>query len=196
MVLLHTLEKLSARHKWKIVVAHFNHRLRGRASDADEKLVRRTTVRMKLPVVVERADVKAFAKKSKLSIEMAARKLRHEFLARVARKKKIKTIAFAHHADDQVELFFLRLLRGAGGEGLGGMKWQSPSPADKTISLIRPLLDFSKAELFDFTRESKIRFRQDATNLSSDFLRNRIRKSCCRCCGKNISQVWTKQFCA
>ena len=106
---------------------------------------------------------------------MAARKLRHEFLARVARNQKIKTIALAHHADDQVELFFLRLLRGAGGDGLAGMKWRSPSPADKTISLVRPLLGFSKRELAEFARENKICFRDDATNFSSDFLRNRIR---------------------
>jgi tRNA(Ile)-lysidine synthase len=175
MVLLHALKKLSARHKWKIVVAHFNHQLRGRASDTDEKLVRKMAAAMKLPLVFERADVKKFAAQSKLSIEMAARKLRHEFFARIARKQKIKTIALAHHADDQVELFFLRLLRGAGGEGLAGMKWHSPSPADRTISIVRPLLDFSKSELAEFARENKIQFWHDATNFFSDFLRNRIR---------------------
>jgi tRNA(Ile)-lysidine synthase len=175
MALLHALGKLSERHKWKILVAHFNHQLRGRASDADEKLVRKTAAAMNLPFVVERADVKGFAAQSKLSIEMAARKLRHEFFARAARERKIKTVAIAHHADDQVELFFLRLLRGAGGEGLAGMKWLSPSPADKKISLIRPLLDLSKEELRQFARESKIQFRDDATNFCSDFLRNRVR---------------------
>jgi tRNA(Ile)-lysidine synthase len=174
-VLLHALEKLSKRHKWKITVAHFNHQLRGRASDADEKLVRKTAAAMKLPILVERANVKEFTQKSKLSIEMAARKLRHDFFARAARKQKIKTIALAHHADDQVELFFLRLLRGAGGEGLGGMKWQSSSPADGKTSLVRPLLDLRKEELRQFARENKIQFRDDATNFSSDFLRNRIR---------------------
>jgi tRNA(Ile)-lysidine synthase len=175
MTLLHTLNILSAKNRWKIVVAHFNHRLRGRASDADERLVRKTAVLMKLPLVAESADVKAFAAKLKLSVEMAARQLRHEFLARAARKHKIKIIATAHHADDQVELFFLRLLRGAGGEGLAGMKWRSPSPADESVSLVRPLLDFSKCELTEFARESRIHFREDATNSSSDFLRNRIR---------------------
>jgi tRNA(Ile)-lysidine synthase len=175
MVLLHALKKISERHKWKIVVAHFNHQLRGRASDADEKLVRKTAAAMKLPFVVRRADVKKFAAQSKLSIEMAARKLRHEFFVRVARQQKIKTIALAHHADDQVELFFLRLLRGAGGEGLSGMKWNAPSPADKTIAIVRPLLGFSKTELAKFAHENKIKFRDDATNFSTDFLRNRIR---------------------
>jgi tRNA(Ile)-lysidine synthase len=175
MVLLHALEKLSARHKWKIAIAHFNHKLRGRASDADEKLVRKTAAAMKLPITAESADVKLFAKKSKLSIEMAARKLRHEFFVRAARERKIQTIALAHHADDQIELFFLRLLRGAGGEGLAGMKWESPSPTDKTIALVRPLLDFSKNELAEFARKNKIHFRDDLTNFSTDFLRNRIR---------------------
>ena len=106
---------------------------------------------------------------------MAARKLRHKFLANTARENKISTVALAHHADDQVELFFLRLFRGAGGEGLGGMKWRSRSPADQKISLVRPLLSFSKAEILEFARENKIAFRNDATNYSSDFLRNRIR---------------------
>ena len=112
MVLLHLLKALSVERRWKLTVAHFNHRLRGRASDADEVFVRKTAKGMKLPFVSKRADVKRFARESKLSIEMAARKLRHEFLAEVARACKIKTIALAHHADDQVELFFLRLLRG------------------------------------------------------------------------------------
>jgi len=176
MTLLHALKQLTARHQWQLVIVHFNHRLRGRASDADERLVCKTGAAMRLPVIAERADVKAFAAKSKLSLEMAARKLRHEFLARVARKHKIETIALAHHADDQVELFFLRLLRGAGGAGLAGMKWRSPSPADKTISLVRPLLGFTKVGLAEFARENKVRFREDATNDSTDFLRNRIRQ--------------------
>jgi len=175
MTLLHALKKLSAKHQWRLTVAHFNHRLRGRASDADERLVRKTAASMKLGVVAESADVKAFAAMSKLSPEMAARKLRHEFLARIAGERKIKKIALAHHAGDQVELFFLRLLRGAGGEGLAGMKWRSQSPADKTIALVRPLLNLTKAELLEFAHRNKIRFRDDATNFSSDFLRNRIR---------------------
>jgi len=74
-----------------------------------------------------------------------------------------------------VELFFLRVLRGAGGEGLAGMKWRSPSPVDSKIMLVRPLLDATKAELRGFARESKIRFRDDATNTSLDLPRNRVR---------------------
>jgi tRNA(Ile)-lysidine synthase len=175
LVLLHVLHSLAKKNRWKISVAHFNHRLRGRASDADEKLVHRTARKLSLPFYVAGADVKKFAAQSKISVEMAARKLRHEFLARVAREQKNSVVALAHHADDQVELFFLRVLRGAGGEGLAGMKWQSSSPANWKITLVRPLLGFTKAEILEFANTEKIRFRDDATNFTSDFLRNRIR---------------------
>jgi tRNA(Ile)-lysidine synthase len=175
MVLLHTLNSLAAARGWKLAVAHFNHQLRGRSSDRDETLVRKTVAALKLPLTVERADVKGFARSSGLSLEMAARKLRHEFLARTARAGRIPTLALAHHADDQVELFFLRLLRGAGGEGLAGMKWRSPSPMDKRITLVRPLLDRTKDELGEFARAAGIVFRTDATNLTRTMPRNRVR---------------------
>jgi tRNA(Ile)-lysidine synthase len=175
MVLLQALHSLAPAHRWQIVVAHFNHQLRGRASNADETLVRRTASRLGCDCVVGRADVKQAAARAKVSVEMAARKLRHEFLARTARRRRISTIALAHHADDQVELFFLRLLRGAGGEGLAGMKWRSPSPADPSISLARPLLDCSKAELLAYARKQRVPYREDATNAATDILRNRIR---------------------
>jgi len=175
MVLLRVLHGLSSRHHWKLTVAHFNHRLRGRSSDADERLVRRAAAALKLPFVAGRGDVKGLARKSKLSIEMAARQLRHEFLARAAQERKIRAVVLAHHADDQVELFFLRLLRGAGGEGLAGMKWRSPSPVDSKIRLLRPLLDATKEELRRFARENKIRFREDATNAQLEMPRNRLR---------------------
>ncbi len=175
LVLLHALHSLAPKFLWKISVAHFNHQLRGRASDADEKLVRQTAADLALPVFIGRADVKTYAAKSKFSIEMAARKLRHEFLAHTAKAQKISVVALAHHANDQVELFFLRVLRGAGGEGLAGMKWCSPSPVDKKLTLVRPLLGLTKIELLDFGRENNIKFREDASNASSDFLRNRIR---------------------
>ena len=175
MALLHALHQLSSRHRWRLTVAHFNHQLRGRSSDADEKLVRQTAAAMGLPFVAGRANVREFAKRTKLSVEMAARKLRHDFFARTAKERKIRVIALAHHADDQVELFFLRVLRGAGGEGLAGMKWRSPSPVDSKIMLVRPLLDATRAELRGFARENKIRFREDATNTSLDLPRNRVR---------------------
>jgi tRNA(Ile)-lysidine synthase len=175
MTLLHALHALAKQWGWCIVVAHFNHQLRGRSSDADENLVRKTAAALGLPFVSGRADVKSFAQRSKLSIEMAARKLRHEFFTRVASERNISSIALAHHADDQVELFFLRVLRGAGGRGLAGMKWCAPSPAQNRIKIIRPLLGFKKSELLQFARKNKFYFREDSTNARSDILRNRIR---------------------
>jgi tRNA(Ile)-lysidine synthase len=175
MTLLQLLQILSTRHKWKLTVAHFNHQLRGQSNNGDEAFVHRTAAALKLPFVADRADVRNFAKTSKLSIEMAARKLRHEFYVRTGRERQISTVALAHHADDQVELFFLRVLRGAGGEGLAGMKWRSASPVDKKITLVRPLLDVTKGELQSFASENKIRFREDATNARLDLPRNRVR---------------------
>ncbi len=174
-VLLAALHSLADKYRWQLSVAHFNHRLRGRASQADESLVCRTAAQFSLPFFSGQADVARFARQAKISLEMAARRLRHEFLARIAREQKISTIALAHHADDQVELFFLRLLRGAGGAGLAGMKSGSPSPVDSKLRLVRPLLGFTKADLIEFAGEQNIAFREDASNLTANFLRNRIR---------------------
>jgi tRNA(Ile)-lysidine synthase len=176
MVLLRVLHRLSKENRWRLVVAHLNHCLRGRSSDADERLVLKTARRLALPVFRERLEVAAFAKSHRLSTEMAARQLRHGFLARVAAENRISTVALAHHADDQVELFFLRLLRGSGGEGLAGMKWRSPSPQDPNVQLIRPLLDLPKSTLREFAKTEGIVFREDATNGQLEFQRNRVRQ--------------------
>jgi tRNA(Ile)-lysidine synthase len=175
MVLLHLLHNLARSSGWKLTLAHFNHRLRGRSSDADQRLVRDTARRLGLPFVTAAADVQQFARTSGLSLEMAGRKLRHEFLARAASRLRISKIAFAHHADDQLELFFLRLLRGSGGTGLSGMKPRNPSPVDARIELIRPLVAEPKAQLAEYAAALKITFREDATNSSLDIQRNRIR---------------------
>jgi tRNA(Ile)-lysidine synthase len=106
---------------------------------------------------------------------MAAREARHRFLAGAARAEGAENIALAHHADDQVELFFLRLLRGAGMRGLAGMRWSSPSPADARVQLVRPLLECSKAGLIEFARAARVKFREDASNGGLDILRNKVR---------------------
>ena len=175
MVLLHLLNTIAPDSDGKLFVAHLNHQLRGRSSDADERLVSRVAAKLELPVHVAYAEVKAHAKRTGNSIEMSARELRHRFLADVAGRRNCDCIALAHHADDQVELFFLRLLRGSGGRGLGGMKWRTTSPADHRIKLIRPLLDVSRSDIEQYARANKIPFRVDATNVSRDPLRNRIR---------------------
>lgn len=175
MVLLHALARLAPEHRWRLVVAHFNHQLRGRSSDADQRLVQRAAKQLRLSFISGAADVRAHAAARGTSVEMAARELRHKFLARAASTRKIGVIATAHHADDQVELFFLRLLRGAGAEGLGGMKWRNPSPVNPRISLARPLLGETKTALQAWAAHEKISFREDASNASVDIRRNRIR---------------------
>jgi len=195
MVLLEVLARLAPRHNWRLAVAHLNHGLRGRSSDADERLVKRTAARLRLRFVSERADVAGRAKERGISVEMAGRELRHKFLSETAASLGFRTIALAHHADDQVELFLLRLLRGAGSEGLAGMKWRSASPhrmgmedlqkgtkrtkgsagGGKAIELIRPLLGITKKEMAEYARKMRVRFREDATNAQLDFQRNRIR---------------------
>ena len=175
MVLLKILHELSRKHGWGLVVAHLNHQLRGRSSDADEGLVRQVAKKMRLKLIAGREGVREFARENGVSLEMAARKLRHDFLAGAAKGIGGRTIALAHHGDDQVELFFLRLLRGTGGEGLAGMKWMTRSPSNPKIKLIRPLLDVSKEQLRHYAEENGIAFREDATNASLDIQRNRIR---------------------
>jgi len=175
MVLLHLLQQLAPDFGWRLCVAHFNHQLRGRASEADERFVRKAAATLGLPVRIGRGAVSSVAKQQGLSLEMAARELRHKFLAQAARRLKCRTIAVAHHADDQVELFLLRLLRGAGGDGLAGMKWQSVSPADQRLQIVRPLLDLTKETLEQHARAEQIRHREDVSNASGDMLRNRLR---------------------
>ena len=176
MLLLRVLHTLRRKHRWTLVAAHFNHQLRGRAAREDQQFVARAARRFKLRFESASADVKAFARANKLSVEMAARHLRHDFLARTARALGLRKIITAHHADDQVELFFLRLFRGAGAQGLSGMDWLSPSPADQTVTLVRPLLAERKAALLAFARQNKIAFREDSTNRSTALARNRIRR--------------------
>ena len=175
VVLLHLLHRLGRKHRWRLTAGHLNHQLRGRSSEADERLVRRTAANLQLPLVVGRADVRSCARARGWSLEMTARELRHGFLARTAARLRIPSVALAQHADDQVELFFLRLLRGSGGEGLAGMRWRNRSPRDKAIELVRPLLDQPKRALREWALAEGVKYREDASNAAVDFQRNRIR---------------------
>lgn len=175
MVLLHVLHQLAPARGWTLVVAHLNHRLRGRSSDADERFVRAQCARLKLPCVTERRAVRPPAQPQKPSLEMAARSVRHLFLAQTARRRRCPVVALAHHADDQAELVLLRLLRGAGSEGLGGMRRRAPSPADARVQLIRPLLGVSRQAIEAHAAAHRIPHREDRSNVDRRILRNRIR---------------------
>lgn len=176
MVLLRVLSRLAPAWGWRLYAAHFNHGLRGDAADADQALVASQAAAAGCAgFISERGDVAGLAAREKISIEMAARRLRHAFLARAARQTGAGVIALGHHAGDQAELFFLRLIRGAGSGGISGMRWEGPSPADPLARLARPLLDVPRAELERFAREEGVPFREDESNQSRDMLRNRVR---------------------
>lgn len=175
MVLLEVLRRVAPEHGWRLAVAHFNHRLRGAESDGDAALVREVAAKWGLPHFEESWRHEDDGRVGKHGLEMAARLARHEFLARAAAAAGGKTVALAHHADDQAELFFLRLFRGAGGEGLGGMPWSNPSPVDAAVRLVRPLLEETRATLRDYAAQHGIAFREDASNADPAHERNRIR---------------------
>jgi tRNA(Ile)-lysidine synthase len=175
MVLLHLFEELAPAHRWSLAVAHFNHCLRGAESDADEAFVRSAAAQGNFSFHSAADDVRAFAQNGGISIEMAARELRHRFLIETARHTGIHQIVLAHHEDDNLETFWLRLLRGDVGRGLVGMRWKRPTGKEEVIQFIRPLLNVRKQDLQEYAAEREIPFREDASNADPAFLRNRLR---------------------
>lgn len=174
MLLMHVLHQLAAKHRWRLVVAHINHKLRGRASDVDQRLVEKSAKQLKLKISTaswgrEPAAVKEYG------LEMAARNARLSFLGKAARRHRCTYVATGHHRDDQVETFFWRLFRGAGGVGLGGMRQVDDFPLNFGLKTIRPLLIFGKDEIRKFANEKKLKFREDNSNQDVAILRNRIR---------------------
>ena len=154
------------------VLAHLHHGIRGRAADADAAFVRRLARRLDLPLLLERADVPAQARAAGISLEMAARVARYAFFARAARQVHAAAVLVAHTADDQAETVLLRLARGAGPQGLGGM---APVSCRNGLTILRPLLGVRHADLVALLRKHRWRWREDASNRDLHFLRNRVR---------------------
>ncbi len=164
MVLAYLLLKT----KVQFVAAHCNFHLRGEESDGDEKFVRSFCEKNEIQCFVKRFETEKFAKEQGLSIEMAARELRYAWFEELRQQLGYDKIAVAHHADDQAETFFINLLRGAGLNGLKGMKPQNGV-------IIRPLLWASREQIRKYAVENQILWREDHTNAESVYLRNRIR---------------------
>jgi tRNA(Ile)-lysidine synthase len=150
-------------------VVHLNHKLRGRASDADEKFVAQLAAKHGLDFHVERVDIAAQAKREKANLEDAARRARYDFFSRLIAENKVDRVATAHTADDQAETVLAHILRGTGLAGLAGIH-----PA--TESVIRPLLHVRRADLHTYLRSKKQTWREDATNRDTTRTRARIRK--------------------
>ena len=169
VALLHILYRLRLEWDLHLGVAHFDHGLRGEASAEDARFVAGLARDLDLPLHGGEGDVRGLAQAKKISLQMAARQLRLDFLHQVRSDHAYERVALGHTADDQVELFFLRLLRGAGTEGLKGM-WPC-TPA----GLVRPLLAVGKEVLLAWLQQEKLPHREDLSNLSRRYLRNRVR---------------------
>jgi tRNA(Ile)-lysidine synthetase-like protein len=166
---------IAPRRMLRPIIAHLDHGLRGEAAAADADFVRAFAEARGVPCVVERADVRVYAREQKCSIEVAARTLRYRFLSRVAEAYQAPWVALAHHADDQAETVLLRLIRGTGLAGLRGMQIRSPLPTAPHLTAVRPLLRVLRADIEQYCHEQRLNPRHDATNDALDYMRNRIR---------------------
>jgi tRNA(Ile)-lysidine synthase len=151
---------------------HFNHQLRSGESKKDERFVKNLARKHKVPFYGGTGNVKHEARKTKTSIEECARQMRYEFFLRTLKAKKIQVIALAHTQDDQAETVLMRVLQGTGLRGLQGIREKFRMGG---VTLVRPLLAFTKKELLSYLAKEHIPFRSDKTNDSSRFVRNRIR---------------------
>jgi tRNA(Ile)-lysidine synthase len=166
--LLHLLKALQPARNLTLYAAHLNHEWRGQEAEDDAAFCKKMAEDLGIPYIQARMtdlpDKPAYGG----SREAQGRAARRQFLTMVQQKTKATLVALAHHADDQQETFFIRLMRGASLAGLVGM-------APRAEHYIRPLLCVHKREILEFLEEHKIPYRIDSSNGESDYLRNRIR---------------------
>ncbi|REC53683.1 tRNA lysidine(34) synthetase TilS [Chryseobacterium piscium] len=147
-------------------VAHINYKLRGEDSDSDQKVVedfcKKHNIKFHLYQVSEKDE------KPENSIQLWARELRYQFFRKIQKKENLDFLVTAHHLNDQLETFIINLSKASGINGLSGI------PANEN-NILRPLLNFSKDEIYQFAKENNIIFREDLSNKKSDYLRNKIR---------------------
>jgi len=164
VVLAYLLKQLN----YDISLAHCNFKLRGNESDGDEQFIRDFASKNDLELFVTSFDTESFAKDNKLSIQVAARQLRYIWFHQLLQENNLDCIVTAHHLDDNLETFLINFTRGTGLEGLTGIPVQN----DK---IVRPLLAFSREEIVEFASENKIEWREDSSNASDKYLRNKLR---------------------
>ena len=163
--LFEILNILKDRIGFHLLAAHFNHRLRGEESDGDQKFVEDLCTSKGISLEVGYAN-----NVNDLKSEESARNARYDFFEHVLDSKKGDKFALAHHANDVAETFLMRLVRGGGLKGLSSIKISRDR-------YIRPLLFIEKDEISQFLGENEIKYRDDSSNLSEDFLRNKFRLS-------------------
>src|SRR5689334_3532742 len=175
--LLLALEELKRQQKLypDICVAHLDHRLR-KSSARDAKWVAELAAQLGFHIVIGRSKVAADARANKDNLEQAARKARYAFLERTAKRVAASYVLTAHTMDDQAETVLLRLMRGSGGSGLGGMEAVRPLTKDGSIKLVRPILWARRIETEDYSRFRKTAYLSDEMNDDQTFARVRVRK--------------------
>ena len=161
------LAELLRREGYDIAFAHCNFHLRGKESDEDEQFVRNYAKRVGVKLYVKQFDTLDYVENNKVSVEMAARELRYAWFNDLINANEC-LLALAHHADDQIETFFINLLRGSGIKGLKAMQ-------PRNGMYIRPLLWATREEIKNFAIENGIQWRDDSTNSDTVYLRNKIR---------------------
>ena len=149
-------------------LAHCNFNLRGEESDADEYFVKDLAKEHQLKIHVKQFDTLVYAAENKISTQMAARDLRYAWFEKLRIKSSAKYLAIAHHANDDVETFFINLVRGSGLKGFLGIK-------EKNNAIVRPLLSVSRLEIEQYLKDRGLVFREDSSNASVKYLRNKIR---------------------
>jgi tRNA(Ile)-lysidine synthase len=155
-------------NKYKFSVAHCNFQLRGEESNLDQQLVEKWCQENKVELQVKHFNTSEYANANKISIEMAARELRYNWFEELTEKLSAKCIAVAHHVNDQVETFFLNIMRGTGIRGYKGML-----PSNGKV--VRPFLQVNRSEIEEYIAQYNIPYRDDATNEDTTFIRNAIR---------------------
>ncbi len=162
------LAYLCKQENLKFSLAHCNFHLRAEESDADQAFVESLAKQLSVPCFVKHFDTKSLVKNDAQSIQLIAREIRYKWFEELCKNEQIKHILVAHHLNDRAETFFINLLRGTGLSGLSGIPVRNGR-------IVRPLLDFSRAEIRNFAKEHHIQWREDCSNATDHYLRNRIR---------------------
>lgn len=168
IALLYILHDLRGDLGCTLHVAHLDHKLRGAESKADAAFVEEHARELGLPITIEALDVRRMILPGE-SLETGARRIRYEFYETVMTSVEADKLAQGHNADDQAETVIMRLLRGSGAQGLGGI------PPVRDSKFIRPLIEVNRSEIDEYLEQLQIKPRQDSSNLSTIYERNRIR---------------------
>lgn len=163
------LAHLCRESRMSLSLAHCNFHLRGIESDEDEAFVKKLADKLQTEIFIEHFDTENYARENNLSIQMAARELRYKWFEEVRSAFHFDYILTAHHANDSLETFMINLVRGTGLEGLTGIP-------ERNGFILRPLLPFSRNSIEEHAIHNQLEWREDSTNTSTKYLRNKIRK--------------------